>query len=381
MTTESEPSPPPKRPSTWIIVAAALATAALILGLVTIFSQEGDRLLNGTAAAPAEDRGDARAAGPAAGPDPAVDEPAPPETLPADQGTVTATCTVGPGAPNAQTGRTEYEERCALDDADVEPFATPQPIALSVVADASTDGPARSFVSADGSGFVTAGYVLTTDDLTGDDEQWFVGGAPGVGPFAGTSIHFTGRAGADGATVYDWYVDDGLPPTTPTSLETGSAGTGSAETGSAGTGSAETGSAETGSAETGEVRFVCERTVDATERAGTTDPAAEPIRQSCTYEGDDPRFVPTADADQAVVTASGGGAGRFGSTRYFAATYESGAVRTGLVDADGVLRFTGLAEGTGELSGLLVHEIGWGETNADGSVSGIIRMTALAPPG
>jgi len=91
--------------------------------------------------------------------------------------------------------------------------------------------------------------------------------------------------------------------------------------------------------------------------------------------------VPTSSADQAVLTASGGGAGRFGTTRFFAATYESGSIRTGLVESTGVLRFAGVATGSGELDGLLVHEIGWGETSADGTATGVIEMTATPADG
>jgi hypothetical protein len=353
MNSDPEPRSSSHRPSTWIIIAAVVATAALIAGLVAIFSQEGDRLLNGTPAAPADDRSEGQRAEAAAAPSAT---PAP-ETLPATEGTVSATCTLDAGVPNAQTQRVEHVQRCDVDDGGVQPFAVPQTIALSVVTAGAANDSARSFVSADGSGYVTAGYVLGSDS-----EYWFVGGAPGVGSFAGLPIHFAGRSGADGAVVYDWYLTDGLPPASNVASD----------------------------GETTEVTFTCERTADPDADGTTTNAGAEtgtgdegtgdvaaPVRQSCTYEGDDPRFIPLSNDDPAVVTASGGGAGRFGSTRFFAAAYESGTIRTGLIDDVGVLRFAGLAEGAGELSGTLVHEIGWGAMGADGSATGTIRMTAL----
>jgi len=345
MNSDDDPSPPPNRPSTWIILAAVLATVALIGGLITIFSQEGDRLLNGTPAARADDQPARPAAAPTV--------PPAPETLPAIEGTVTASCTLDEGTPNAQTRRIEYEQRCALDEATPQPFEVPQTIALSVVTGEPANGTARSFVSADGRGYVTAGYVLGS-------EQWFVGGAPGAGDFAGLPIHFTGHSGADGGVVYDWYVDDGPPPVSATE-----------------------GAADV--AASAEVTFVCVPTPPAsadTASGNSTAPDDAPVlRQSCTYDGDDPRFVPTSSADQAVLTASGGGAGRFGTTRFFAATYESGSIRTGLVESTGVLRFAGVATGSGELDGLLVHEIGWGETSADGTATGVIEMIATPADG
>jgi hypothetical protein len=254
----------------------------------------------------------------------------------------------------AQSHRIEHDQQCVLAPVDPQPFASPQPISLSVVADGSPTVAARSFVSADGRGYVTAGYVRD-DDGAGSAGR-FVGAAPGVGAFAGLTIHFAGRSEPDGTIVLHWYVGDGPAPPDAT-----------------------------GDEPTAEVEFRCEEVPAAAAPGdtGTTDADATApsgpvtVEQSCTYTGDEPHAIPEDGTSRAVLTATGGGAGRFGETRFVAATYDSGTVRTLLVDPDGTVRFAGLAAGTEAGADTLVDELGWGRLDAGGATTGVIRLTTV----
>ncbi len=111
--------------------------------------------------------------------------------------------------------------------------------------------------------------------------------------------------------------------------------------------------------------------------------------QTCTYEGDDPRFVPEPESGRFVLfpadfatTANGSGAV---FNDYFTATLGDTTIRAGLVEGFQFVRWVGIRPGTGEFEGLLIQEHGWVETvqgtSGESTATGVIQMTVLPADG
>ena len=163
----------------------------------------------------------------------------------------------------------------------------------------------------------------------------------GTDDYADEVIHMIGHSPGDGAITFDWYVGDDLPPF-------GAIGDFD---------------------ETINIGIECVPTeVPADAASGVT--AAE----TCTYTSDDPRFTLAPSTDLIWGVDAGEYGVATGTVSYYNAMTDSGAVRGGLVDDEGVRRWAGVIDGLGDVDGV-VHEIGWAQTDADGVTTGVMLVS------
>jgi len=120
---------------------------------------------------------------------------------------------------------------------------------------------------------------------------------------------------------------------------------------------------------TADVALVCEGA-----SVEDNDPATETYAQTCTYSGSDARLVPQPGTQTLVIYEVDDGIETVDGTRYFTMVTDSGIVRTGIIDQLGVIRFVGTQNGTGELAQTLVHELAWGQFDAEGSLTAEVKM-------
>ena len=356
-----------KRPRTGLLVAACLAAAALVGGLVVIGARDNETtpadLPEPTVPAvePAIG-GDPEAAPvivdpePPAEPDAAVDptdevdgEVLPP-VEPASAGSAGATCLFGPPTGNGGDTRTILEQTCTFDDPATLPFEAPQDIELAVLDTRAVEAVgAAPFTSIADSGMLTAGYSYADGGLAR-----FVGVARGSGDYDGQRITITGLGQGSVDATYDWTTDTtfATPP----------------------------GASDASS----EVAIECELTnfrLDDEDEARVFD-------QACTFSGDDPGYVPgplSGPFRQFDTDPSGNGV-RIDDFTYFTTELGDDVLFSGLVTVQGQPRFVSVWPGTGDQEGMLIHGVArvdiTPEPTADDPQrlvgTGVIYVTALS---
>ena len=253
----------------------------------------------------------------------------------ATRGQMTAQCAFSDGGVSPDSGRMRASQACIMSSDGVVPIDPEQNLFIEF----PNDGPSPTF------GDPIIGYNETdhvySGNVTNGGDGRFVSSVLGVGDYADKVIHIVGHSPGDGSVVFDWYVGDGPQPFGATGDFN----------------------------ETVEISIECEP-ADVPEDAASDVTAAE----TCTYESDDPRLAiaPTTDL---IRTLDAGASGEtVGMDSYYLAETDTGLVRGGLVDRDGIRRWAGVIDGFGEIDAV-VHEIGWAQTDATGNTTGAILIS------
>ena len=243
----------------------------------------------------------------------------------------------GPQRPNPDTGRLEASQDCTFEQADDPPFAETGNWHIAFDLDRATTELAEAIIGGGPEGFVYAGYINGPGN--------FVGIFPGTGDYEGESIYATGTSPGSGTVPFRWHIGDGPFP------------------------APEAGPDE----EVAEVTFQCVLTfLDDDGSVATYD-------QRCTYDGDDPRFVPEPETFTLLVDTSDPLLEAAADLQFATATSETQTLRNGILEDGSVIRWRGVRAGTGEFEGRIIDEIAWGNTDDAGTTSGTIWMTAPAP--
>ena len=261
-----------------------------------------------------------------------------PEEPPSSQPRVLLACDFSEGgAPNGlneATGRFRINNPCTESPEDPQPIDIGEVLSFEIIEGGPMVGSTFSLLGLTDASHIYGGVAQ------GPDGRFF-STALGTGEYADEVIHLIGHSPGDGAITYDWYVGDGPPPF-------GAIGEFD---------------------ETVEIGIECVP-ADVPPAAASGVTAAE----TCTYTSDDPRFSlePSNDLIWEVDTGEYGVA--TGTISYYNAMTDSGAVRGGLVDTQGVRRWAGVTDGLGDVD-KVVHEIGWAETDADGVTIGVMLVS------
>lgn len=327
-----------------------IGTALAVLGLVASACGASGGATDTTAAAPAEVRDLEQEVAATEVPDvepvttttevPDVEpvttttvETAEPESQPAasalTSGEVSGNCAyafvgqIDVGAVLDQSCRISPENSSALPDEFGQQF-----IQFAAVQGTATPAGGATVVAGGSDGaFVLAGTVLA-------DTARLVAVTRGVREFEGSTVHVVvfSPASPDGRFTMDWFVGDEAP-LDPIVDETSAM-----------------------------VEFEC-----------TLAGGAE----SCTYEGNDDRFVPGDDDRTLATIVPDGVTDPIDGVSIFTSAAPDGAFRAGLDDENGLRRFVGLREGTGEFEGGLIAEEGWGQLDGNTFI-GTMRLTVLS---
>ncbi len=352
----------PTRSRTWMLIAASVAAVALVGGLIVAANRDSDTVpADRPAVSVPETQVDGEAAVDPDAQQPDAQQPVEPEPVPAEpdsadageqlpeieplqQGTFVPTCTIGDAADDSANGRFAVQQTCVIAGDAEQPFRADQTMELSLLENAGTDQtPAGAFVTLSENGFMNAG--LLWDD--GTRGRW-IGLAEGEGDYEGAAVYLYGSSlqFPDGSEEFDghWWVGEGAQPSTSDQTET-----------------------------VVDVSFVCEQ-------VASVDPETTHT-QTCTYDSADPRFIPgpeTIDVNvfPADFATTADGSGAVMSTDFFTSVSDADAIRSGLVTAGQVIRWSGMRSGSGELEGMLIHELGWGEV-AEGDVDGTSTLTGI----
>ena len=226
----------------------------------------------------------------------------PATAAPASQGKMTAQCVFGAADPNPQNGRIRGSQDCVMSSEGVLPIDADQRLVIEFLNSEPSGTFGDPIIGFGETAHVYGGYVSS-----GADGR-FVSSVLGVDGYAGEVIHIVGHSPGDGNVAFDWYVGDGPQPF---------GATGDFE-------------------ETIEIRIECSP-IEIPADADDDVTAAE----TCTYSSDDSRIAlaPTTDVIRTVGVDDVGMA--TGSVSYYTATTDSGVVRGGLVDENGVRRWAG----------------------------------------
>ena len=247
------------------------------------------------------------------------------ESAPANttSGEVAGTCSYSfvDGSPY-QSCKVTSEEPSALPSTFAQGFES-----FTVEGTTTPAGGAQALVGGSDTAFVFAGTNLS-------DTARIIGATRGVGQFEGSTAHafvLSPANSPDGRFTMDWFVGD------DPQFEPGIDG------------------------ESAIVDVVC---------------VIGESTESCTYLGTDDRFVPAPDERTLVFIDPKGVTDPIDGVVAFTSAAETGAFRAGLVDANGLRRFTGLSDGTGEFDGVLLAEEGWGQVDGD-TFTGSVRMSII----
>lgn len=252
-------------------------------------------------------------------PDPVVEQAT--ETLPPveleTRGIMQSTCEIGLLEGDPEVSMTA-PQTCDI-DGDPLPVRAEEQISLTLLASEPTVA-TELFVSTSDDGFLSAGYSY--------DENLhvrLVATQPGVGEYEGEAIRQLSRDGADGF-IMEWStdVDDAPLPTT----------------------------------EEGGISAQITITCSAIYIEG--DDISQVLEQTCSYAGDDARFVPepevitirlfAADPDVTVLAP--------GTPAFITGTTDSGTAMAGITTGvDSIVRAVGVRPGTGEFDGMLIHDV------------------------
>ncbi len=318
--------PPTTRPKPWLMVTAAAAAVLVIVGVVVATSGNDDEGGQVTTVDPEP------TAAPTETPE---SEPEPDPDPLATQGAIGGICQTGTPVENTDTGRPESNQRCTFNAADDPPFAESTE---ATVAQTSSASGVTAVISGDGAGVASAGYEARAP-FQG------IGIAPGSGAYEGETIYMLlSAAGTDRIGIV-WQLDDGPFP----------------------------------APEPGPDEIVAEVTFECVLTFLDDDGSVATYDQRCTYDGDDPRFVPEPETSTLLVDRGDPLLEAAAGLQFASAVSDTQTLRNGILEDDSVIRWRGVRAGTGEFEGRTIDEIAWGNTDDAGTTSGTIWMTALAP--
>lgn len=340
--------PSRNRPRPWLMVTAAAAAVLIIVGIVVAASGGDDNpedpnrvtAVDPGPTAPDTDPttegepGEGEPAEDGDGEDAVAGDPATDEPL-ATQGSIDGSCLFGPARPNPATGRDEADQDCKFDPADNPPFAETGDWTLAL--DGSGTELAGALVGGGPDGFAYAGYLY--------GPAFFVGILPGAGAYEGETVYVAGNSPGDGTVPFHWHIGDGPFP------------------------APEAGPDE----EVAEISFECVLT------ALDDDGSVATFEQSCTYDGDDPRFVPEPETFTLLLDRGDPLLEATPGLQFASAVSDDQTLRNGILDTESVIRWRGVRAGTGDFEGRLVDEVAWGMDDGAGVTSGTIWMTVRAP--
>lgn len=263
--------------------------------------------------------------------------PVPEEPL-SSQGQVLVQCDFSEaGAPNERydaTGRFRINNPCTDRSDGPQPVDVGQMLSFEII----DEGPQLEVATAL-LGFSDSSHIYS-GTAQGANGRFF-SSVLGTGDYADEVLHMVGHSPGDGAITFDWYVGDGPPPF-------GAVGEFD---------------------ETVEIAIECVPTgIPADAATGVT--AAE----TCTYTSDDPRFTLPSSTDLIWEIDAGEDGAATGTIALYNAVTDSGTVRGGLVDDQGVRRWAGVADGLGDVDGV-VNEIGWAQTDGAGVTTGVMLVS------
>ena len=339
-----------RRPRTGLLVAASVAAIALVGGLIVVANRDDD--------SPPADRPDPTVpvSDPAIAGDPepapvvvdpdlptdpdgaVVPEPEgevlPPVELPT-QGIQSVICTTSNFDEN-DDGSITGPQNCTY-EGDPLPVAASERGRLTIFL--SGQNAPDLFVSTGDEGAFTAGYT------TRDGSVRYSGFQPGVGDYAGETIHFLGvRADGSEATpgISDWTTDPGDTPL-PTTEEGG---------------------------------ISAEIAISCSAEFVSGDDTEQVLDQSCTYSSDDPRFDRAPEVIRVRIFPPDPGSTTLAAYPLFVTgNSDDGYAFAGIAEDPTTLRGLGVRPGTGDFDGMLVHDVAHLVTSGDGDLSGTIRST------
>jgi hypothetical protein len=324
------------------MVAASVAVLALIGGLIFAGTRADEDLV------PADQPVPTVPADPVDEADPEVSTPLEPDadaTRPTS-GTISGglDCSHGPTSEDVELNRRVTAQSCPPDpDNAGGPFPN-EFVERATIIELNDPGlpvdvPATQFVRITTTGDISAGLLTTNDDRDPDARNIrLVGIAAGANDYEGVTIHTSSRflASNDAGSGLDWYIDDGshtIPNSEVVEL-------------------------------TSNVTITCEGVL-----VDDGDPTTETYDQTCNYVGADARLVPQPNTQRVVIFEADESVEAIDGTRYITMVTDSGTIRAGIIDRDGVIRFVGMTDGSGELEGTLVHELAWGQADARGGIT------------
>ncbi len=262
------------------------------------------------------------------------DGEAPPAALTA-QGQMIANCSFGNGGPSPESGRIRAGQDCEVVDDGSLPIDPVQNLFIEFVESEAPSGYGDPIIGFDEISHVYGGYVYL------GSRGRFVSALPGVGDYTGETIHIVGYSPGDGEVTFDWYADDGPQPF----------------------------------GATGDFEGIVEVGIQCVPGELPADAASDVTSiETCTYTSEDPTIVLAPTTDEVTLIDVGAAGEATGSISYYTARTDTGVVRGGLVDADGIRRWAGVVEGLGEIGGA-VHEVGWAETDENGVTTGVMTLS------
>lgn len=251
----------------------------------------------------------------------------------ATQGQMIANCDFGGDAGGGELGRIRIRQACLVVDDGSLPIDPTQDLVIEFLKPPTLDN--DPILGTSETGHVYGGYIY----LGGVGR--FVSAVPGTGDYVGETIHIVGFSPGGGELTFDWYVGDGPQPF---------GASGDFEN-------------------VVEVEIRCELTDPPVDAAGGVTSV-----ETCTYTSEDPSIVLDPTTDEVTLIEVGTAGDATSSVSYYTARTDTGAVRGGLIDADGTRLWAGIVEGLGEGVGT-VHEVGWAQTDESGVTTGVMTLS------
>lgn len=342
---------PSRRNRTWLLIAASVAAIALVGGLIVAASRTGDD--NAPAdrptvpSTPTSDPGETGETDGELTVDPNAEQEtgaAPPPTILADDtlppvslqttGTWTGTCAFGNFLMN-DDGSLTAPQTCSQEG---DPLPAPAQDRISLTLFVNDDELQNEpFLSVSDSGTISAGY-----NYPPNGGAYFVGLAPGVGDYDGEQVHFLGHSPFSSGTRSDWTIDPDDAPLPSTADEVG---------------------------------ISAEVAVSCTPTGGGLEGIALVLEQACTFDGDDPRFVPDDTVFRTRLISPDGEPYADQRPAFVIGEGDDRYVVGGIAEDFVVIRAVGHRSGSGEFEGMEIHDVIHFESDPEGNLTGTMRST------